>query len=360
MTEHVLPSKVLGALIRLRRHYDSKGLSDFRDIIDSSRIYITIETDYDNWNGGIWGHDVLLFVPDEIIGLVDLDQQDSIFERFKDDLNKAMRELQNEYVRAAFIKPEDESDPQFQASVPFSIEPRARPEDVGLWKDNFLRLFISHRDTHKATSYELAAALESYGVSSFVAHDAIKPMREWQKEILNGLMTMEVMLVLLTDDFHESEWTNQEVGFALGKGIPIICLKVGNIDPRGFIGARQALKINAKNICGAAPLVHKALIEEIGQEGRLKEILIDAFIHSNSHIDAMEGLDRLTATTDKLTDSEFEKIVKAYAVNSQLYSCTGIHSKSNRFKRYLESATGKQLQFDGRQIKVEKDDFPPF
>lgn len=350
MTEYALPPKIMSSLRRLRKHYQNKGEVHLRDLIEEGHVYVEQGTDYDNWNGGTYGHDVIIFVPEKSMDTIDLDSQHGLFERVKADINKATPEVQNEYVRAIFFKEIDETDRQFQASIPFSKEPRACPEDVGLWKDKALRLFVSHRDKHKVVARCLAESLEPYGVSVFVAHDTIKPMREWKKEILNGLTTMEVMLVLLTDDFHESEWTNQEVGFALGKGIPIICVKVGSIDPQGFISPNQALKASYENINEAASIIHKTLINEIGQEGRLKEILIETFISSSCYIDAMENLKRLTETAERLTQIEFEKIVKGYAKNDQLYGCAGIHVGSNWFKRYLESATGKELVFNGKEV----------
>jgi hypothetical protein len=350
MTESALPSKIMPAFRRLRQHYDRKAENKLRDLIDVSHVYVEADTEYDNWNGGTHGHDIWVYVPVDMMGLIDLDEQDQIFKRLKEDLNKATPEVENEYVRAVYIKPIEGSDAQFQAATPFTREPKARPEEVGLWKDKALRLFLSHRDSHKAVARKLADALEPFGVSAFVAHDTIKPMKEWQKEILNGLITMEVMLVLLTDDFHESVWTNQEVGFALSKGIPIICVKVENIDPEGFISSQQALKVSYDNISSAAPQVYRILIEDIGQEGRLKEILIEAFVSSSSYVEAMESLTRLTETTDRLTDVEFDRIAKGYAQNDQLCGCAGIHNRGNWFKRYLEDATGKKLEFKDTEI----------
>ncbi|WP_375203478.1 toll/interleukin-1 receptor domain-containing protein [Hyphococcus sp.] len=363
MSEFALIPKILPAFRRLRGHYDRKGENDLRDLIEAGRVYIEEETEFDGWNGGTYGHDVFVFVPEEMMALVDLDNQDEIFNRVRDDLNKATPEIENEYVRACFLKPIDEGDPQCQAAVPFTKEARVEPRNIELWRQNALRLFISHRDEHKEIAHTLASALDPFGVSSFVAHDAIKPMREWQHEILNGLMTMEVMLVLLTDDFHESVWTNQEVGFALGKNIPIICVKLGIRDPQGFIGSKQALKAQKENIFLAATEVQKALINEIGQEGRLKEVLIEAFITATNFSDAIDGLDRLTKTTDRLTDVEFKRILDGYARNDQLYNCVGIHNRGNWFKRYLEDATGKQLEFKDRRIievTAELDDDIPF
>ena len=104
------------------------------------------------------------------------------------------------------------------------------PDTLSDWAgtDGVIRLFISHRDAYKAAAKELAMSLEEYGISAFVAHDTIQPMTTWQHEILKGLQLMEFMLAFITDDFFESPWTNQEIGYALGNSIPIISLKLEN------------------------------------------------------------------------------------------------------------------------------------
>ena len=363
MTDYALLPKLLPAFRRLNRHYKSKGETDLCGLLESSRFHFELGTEYDNWNGGTYGHDVLVFVPEASIDLVDLDDQERVSELIRDDLNRVTPEVENEYVRAVYVKLADELDPQYQSAVPLSREPYARPQDVGLWNKNSLRLFLSHRDQYKSEAHALADALEPYGVSVFVAHDAIKPMKEWQREILNGLMTMEVMLVLLTDDFHDGSWTNQEIGFALGKGTPIVCVKVGVVDPRGFIGSRQALKGSLERISDVAPQVYRALINEIGEEGRLKEVLIEAFVSSVSYFDTMDALKRLTETSDRLNDAELNRIVEGYARNDQLHGCAGIHTRGNWFKRYLEDATGRKFEFMKgkiRELRATEEEEIPF
>ena len=104
MTEYALPAKISPAFRRLRRHYEKKQDTILRDIVDSSRIFILEATDFDNWNGGTTGHDVILFVPEEIIDLIDLDDQEKLFERLQQDLNKATPEIENEYIRAVYVQ----------------------------------------------------------------------------------------------------------------------------------------------------------------------------------------------------------------------------------------------------------------
>jgi TIR domain len=135
------------------------------------------------------------------------------------------------------------------------------PDNLSIWRPGLVRLFISHRDSHKRQATSLADALEPLGISSFVAHETIEPTKEWRREIMNGLETMEIMLVFLTDDFQESPWTNQEVGFALGRGIPIVSLKMAIRDPPGFISHEQALRGHIDNPADSAVRLQKLLVE---------------------------------------------------------------------------------------------------
>ena len=125
-------------------------------------------------------------------------------------------------------------------------------------------MFISHRDIHKVEAKALAIALSDLGVSAFVAHDTIEPMSTWQREIEKGLATMEVMLIFQTDDLHESLWVNQEIGFALGKSIPIISLKLGTKDPQGFIAEKQALRGDINDPKKSAEGIYQILLK-LGQ-----------------------------------------------------------------------------------------------
>lgn len=353
---HLLP-KIPPALRRLHGLYCNQGETSLGDLIESSHIYIDPEPQYDNWNGGTYWYELFIFVPAEIMDSIGIDDQKQLSEQISGDLDKTITDMEYERIGTVHIKLADEADPAYQKAVPFSRRPNPRPEDVRLWGDgNRLRLFISHLADNKALAHLLAETLEPFGVSSFVAHDTIKPMKEWQKEILNGLMTMEAMLVLLTDGADKSFWVNQEIGFALGKDIPIICVKVGTLDPKGFISSKQALKTSADDIASVAPELFRALITEIRQEERHKDILIEAFVSSKSFFDTMDNLKRLTQVVDTLNEADLNRIKAGYTQNAQLYKCGGIHS-GNRLKQYLESATGKEFKFNYREIIEVKPEF---
>lgn len=109
------------------------------------------------------------------------------------------------------------------------------------WKGTkLLRLFISHISADKLIATRLKDALAKHCISAFVAHEDILPTLAWQDEVERGLRTMDAMVAVHTKGFSTSVWTQQEIGFALGRGVKVISFKYGE-DPTGFIGKHQAL-----------------------------------------------------------------------------------------------------------------------
>jgi hypothetical protein len=105
---------------------------------------------------------------------------------------------------------------------------------------NLFRLFISHISKEKIKATRLKECLAPYGVTGFVAHEDIHPTLEWQDEITRALFHMDAFIAMHTPGFSASVWTQQEIGFAVARGVKIISLKMGE-DPTGFISRRQAL-----------------------------------------------------------------------------------------------------------------------
>ena len=102
------------------------------------------------------------------------------------------------------------------------------------------KLFLSHISKDKLKATRLKLCLEIYGINGFVAHEDIHPTLEWQSEIERALNNMDALIAIHTPGFSSSNWTQQEVGFALGKGVKVISFKMGE-DPTGFISRHQAL-----------------------------------------------------------------------------------------------------------------------
>src|SRR6516225_1978448 len=104
-----------------------------------------------------------------------------------------------------------------------------------IWGDDGYRIFLSHKAEVKREAGALKDKLGLFGATCFVAHEDIQPTKAWQDEIENALKSMDAFVALLTKKYHYSKWTDQEVGFAVCRGVPVIAVRF-DIDPYGFIG----------------------------------------------------------------------------------------------------------------------------
>ena len=362
MTGFELPRRLPTYRLRLHAYYSSRGDDLLRDLIGNSHAYVVEETSYDNWNGGTYGHDIQLFLTMEELSKVDINDIDHVTQRISEDLNKVSASVQNEFFANVHLELFDENDEICQRARPFHFRQERNADMLSIWKRGMVRLFISHRDEHKLVANELAETLESYGISSFVAHDSIQPMSIWQTEILNGLESMEIMLALVTDDFHASVWTNQEVGFALGRNIPIVPLKLQGQDPNGFIAKHQALKWSYDNVAEAAPIIYEILANKLGNRERLQTSLIRAFTSSPDFHETRRRFDRMRNLVSEISDTELEEIVVAFQDNDQLHNAIYLTNKYQRLRKFLHDASGKRIVIDLNNISAsdDKEDEIPF
>ncbi len=107
-------------------------------------------------------------------------------------------------------------------------------------KDQF-RVFISHSCEQANEAQELKEQLEYGGIDCFVASDDIATASEWLVEIVTQLEHMDALITLVTDQSVQSATCNQEVGFALGAGKPVLSV-MDQVPPKGLIGSLQAIE----------------------------------------------------------------------------------------------------------------------
>jgi hypothetical protein len=120
----------------------------------------------------------------------------------------------------------------------------------------------------KAT--RLRECLKPYHISGFVAHQDIAPTDLWQTEIERALYSMDAFFAFLTPGFSKSFWTQQEIGFAVARGVRIISFKMGE-DPTGFISKHQALPRLQRTAEQIAEEVNALLLEDQLTAARLRQ-----------------------------------------------------------------------------------------
>lgn len=148
-----------------------------------------------------------------------------------------------------------------------------------IWKPNHFNIFISHSSKEKLLARDLKMAFLPYGISGFVAHEEIKPTEDWREELLKGLNSMDGFVAILTDNFKESDWTDQEFGFALCKGSIFFHLDYG-LSNYGFMSARQGIKANKTDPDQIAKSIAKTLASKNSTRNKYIDILFNLVLGS--------------------------------------------------------------------------------
>jgi hypothetical protein len=145
------------------------------------------------------------------------------------------------------------------------------------WEPNHFRLFLSHLSSFKATTAKLRISLRKFAISGFVAHEDIEPTKEWQDEIEAALFSMDALVALVTPKFKESEWADQEIGIAIGRGSLVIPVMREAV-PHGFIGKFQAVNGKGKSILQVATEIFETLLNSGQTRSRLLTCLVDTTV----------------------------------------------------------------------------------
>jgi hypothetical protein len=170
----------------------------------------------------------------------------------------------------------------------------------GPWATDFFRIFVSHTyEYHKRVGL-FKRLLEDKGVECFVAHADIAPSSEWRDAIRAALRTCEALVVYLTPDFRDSQWTDQEVGHCLATGVPILTVRFG-AELHGFLERYQALNGETVKESELPDRVFGAFAAQIATRDRVADSLVLAFRRSpsfgttSSLIDLARHVPRFTA-----------------------------------------------------------------
>lgn len=161
--------------------------------------------------------------------------------------------------------------------------------DANFWKPGHFKLFLSHLSSFKEKISLLKNELEKYGISAFVAHEDIEPTKQWQDEIEKGLFTMDALCAIIMPGFRESNWTDQEIGVAIGRKLLVIPIRRG-LDPYGFIGKYQGYQSSGKKIHEVAESVFEIIHKNNKTKVKYLTIITELFLLSNS---SDEGLKRI-------------------------------------------------------------------
>jgi hypothetical protein len=202
------------------------------------------------------------------------------------------------------------------------LHPDARtqpPTSGGPWDPDAFRLFISHTHANREFAGELRTRLKRVGIDAFVAHDTIEPGAEWLDVIESALNTCDAAVAMVTPDFRESRWCDQEIGFCMARSVPIVPLRMPD-DPHGFLGKYQGLKVGPDDRAWLiAPRVFDLLAKHDLTRSRMVRPVIQRYTRSGSYQNTRDVFPLLTAIPEaEWTDQMVEEVLAAAKNNTQV------------------------------------------
>jgi len=315
MKEHVYPTPVqniVATLIEICRRQKTKELVE---LLETANCHAE-QIHHDNWNGGTTTWALRLEVPIPVFAAAHArlhELENTLF----DQLRYLGRIHPHDPFGEVTISP--------TTSTPLPSVHDYRPSEVEmrrLWDSGCFRLFLSHVSAHRAAVSALKRELLYRGISAFVAHDDIEPSLEWQNEIALALRSMNALAALMTQDFHSSNWTDQELGWAFGRGVAVVPIRI-DVDPYGFAGKLQAVRGSLERSEILADLITQALLRNHLTRREMREALVGAFAKSNSFAMARRLKD-LVRQIDDFTDEEKQRLRQACTTNRQVFDSYGV------------------------------------
>ena len=197
--------------------------------------------------------------------------------------------------------------------------------DAALWKPEYFRLFLSHANVGKESATQLKDRLDAFLIDAFVAHEDIAPTHEWIEVIEQALKSCNALAALLTPDFHESYWTDHEIGYCLGRDVLIVPVRLG-LDPYGFIARYQGVRGLGLSIEDLAVGICEALIGNERSVERITQPLVLAFRESHSFANANVKMG-LLEKLPRLDQRQLHHIEESIDSNNQVKQATGVPSR---------------------------------
>ena len=95
--------------------------------------------------------------------------------------------------------------------------------------------FISHSSKNKLVAEKICAALERAGQKCWIAPRDIRSGESWPAAIAAAVSVSEVMVLVFSAHANESKDVANEVVLAMEAGIPVLPVKIENVEPKGVL-----------------------------------------------------------------------------------------------------------------------------
>jgi hypothetical protein len=108
------------------------------------------------------------------------------------------------------------------------------------------RVFVSHATSDLEIAQNLCSSIRNLPITVALAGEEVQPGRV-RRNLEGQLRNSDLAIVLLTEDGAADHWVNQELGYAVAKGLPIIPIVAEDEYLRGYVEGTDGVQYDPEN-----------------------------------------------------------------------------------------------------------------
>lgn len=209
-----------------------------------------------------------------------------------------------------------------------------------------MKAFISYSTADKIFAGSVKKALEEYEIEAFLAHEDLQVSDEWKERIQAELRQVDVFVAILSTNFKNSLWCEQELGFIVSRSdVLIIPLSVDGTTPYGFIGHLQGQTIH--DIAGTAQTIESALYRK--RPRLMIPFQIARVRGATSYRNAEKMVRPLVPVFAEFTEDEISDFVRAATENGEVWDAADCRSKY--LPRFIRENSQRMKEEDLKKLR---------
>ncbi|PHP52206.1 toll/interleukin-1 receptor domain-containing protein [Actinomyces ruminis] len=184
-----------------------------------------------------------------------------------------------------------------------------------------VKVFLSYNESADGgqVAQELHDELSKVHVDAVMARHAILPGADWEQAIRTELESSAALVSVGTKGYSTRPWCQQEIGWALGRHVPILWIQyTGGESPAGFLARTQALIPQEPN---QPELIAKEVVQWLANQETTHNALVDGLLNaleaSNSFRETRECAE-LLIMTGTLSAEKWSRVTHAATTNRQV------------------------------------------
>ena len=199
-----------------------------------------------------------------------------------------------------------------------NVQPKTKENNLGFMIRKPLSVFVSHSNKDNMIVEKIESAINKSYIELFLAHRDIEGGEQWREIIRDKITKCDMMLALITSNFHASEYTEQEVGAAWVLQKPVLAIRVDETFPRGFITEKQWITYSHVHPYVSVSKIIKSILSEIYEHDEMVNLVVEMLIKAESYIES-NSLAAFLESEKSLTSGQIADVKKALKTNSQVY-----------------------------------------